>query len=175
MKSITIVSFMFFLNIIPLFAQDTAEDEIAKRHSLAFVFSYTHIPEATKEGETEKAIFVPTIGLDYFYKLNEKWILGGVFDVELGRYEVDFKEEEISREIAIIMGAVIGYEILPAWAIMTGPGIEIEKNKNLFVLRFSTEYAFELGNDWELFPNFTYDFKKEYGSYAFGLGIKKRF
>lgn len=89
--------------------------------------------------------------------------------------KVDFKDDEISREIAVIFGVQVGYEVLKGWAILTGPAIELEKNKNLFVIRFSTEYTFELGNDWGLFPNFFYGFKEEYSAYALGIGLKKIF
>jgi hypothetical protein len=176
MKHIRIILLIYFVNIIPAIAQEkTEENEQEKRHSLAFVFGYTHIPAATKDGKKEDAVFVPTIGLDYFYLLNEKWTVGGVFDMELSKYEVAFENDEITREIAIVLGALVGYEVLPHWGILAGPGIEFEKNKNLFVFRLCTEYTFEIGDDWGLFPSFTYDFKKEYSSYAFGVGIKKRF
>jgi len=170
------------LSIVPASAQEKSEDREGqeeekqeKRQTLAFVFGYTHIPAATKHGKVEDAVFVPTLGLDYFYAFHEKWAVGAAFDIELGEYEVDYEGDEISREIAIVVGAMVGYEVLPGLAIYTGPGIEFEKNKNIFVFRFTTEYTFELGNDWGLFPVFSYDFKKEYSSYALGVGLKKRF
>ncbi len=182
MKYTRIIFFICLLSILPALAQEeteekeeTAESGQEKLHSLAFVFSYTHIPAATKDGKVEESVFVPTIGLDYFYEFSKKWFVGGAFDIELGKYEVDYEDEEITREIAVIFGAMVGYEVLPNLAVYLGPGIEFEKNKNLFIFRFSTEYSFELGNDWGLFPIFSYDFKKEYSSYALGLGLKKKF
>lgn len=176
MKHARIIFFICLLSIIPALAQEESEEvELDKRNSLAFVFGYTHIPEATKDGKVEEAVFVATIGLDYFYSLNEKWSVGVVFDTELGKYEVDYEDDEISREIAVVLGALVGYEVIPGWGVLAGPGIELEQNKNLFVLRFGTEYTFELGNDWGLFPSFTYDLKKEYSAYALGVGLKKRF
>jgi hypothetical protein len=173
---IIILLHIFILSSIPTLAQEHLEEnEHEKRHWVAIAFGYTHIPEATEDGQLEESVFVPTIGLDYFYKLNEEWFVGGAFDIEVGRYEVDYENEELTRETAIVFGALVGYELLPGWALLAGPGLEIEKNKNLFILRFSTEYTFELGKEWGLFPSFTYDFKKEYSSYAFGVGIKKRF
>jgi hypothetical protein len=176
MKYTRIIFFISLLSIIPASAQEeTEEKEQEKRHSLAFVFGYTHIPEATKDGKTEESVFVPTLGLDYLYEFHEKWFIGGAFDIELGKYEVDFEEEEITREIAVVFAGLVGYEVLPGWAVLTGPGIELEKNKNIFIFRLSTEYTFDLGNDWGVYPNFTFDFKKEYGSYELGVGLKKRF
>ncbi len=176
MKYTKIISLICLLGILPAIAQEEFEkEELETPHSLAFVFSYTHIPAATKHGKTEEAVFVPTLGLDYFYEFHEKWFVGAAFDIELGKYEVDYEGDEITREVAIVLGAMVGYEVLPGLGIYTGPGIEFETNKNIFVFRFTTEYTFELKNDWGLFPIFSYDFKKEYSSYALGVGLKKRF
>ncbi len=176
MKYTRIILFICLLGTLSTNAQGELENEESETpHSLAFIFGYTHIPEATKDGKTEESVFVPTLGLDYFYEFDKKWFVGAAFDIELGKYEVDFEDAEITREIAAVLAVLIGYEVLPGWAILVGPGIEFEKNKNIFVVRFSTEYTFELGNDWGLFPGFTYDFKKEFGSYEFGVGLKKRF
>ncbi len=176
MKLFRIVFLICLLTITSGLAQEKSEEsDQEKRHSLAFVFGYTHIPEATKDGKTEEEVFVPTIGLDYFYEFREKWFVGGVLDIELSKYEVDFEGEEISREIAIIFGAMIGHDILPNWAVLVGPGIEFERDKNLLVFRFTTEYNIYIGNNWALSPTFSFDFKKEYSSYALGIGLKKRF
>ncbi len=176
MKYTRIIFFICLLGTLPVIAQEENEErEQEKRHSLAFVVGYTHIPEATKHGKTEESVFVPTLGLDYLYEFDEKWFVGAAFDIELGKYEVDYEDDEITREIALVFAGLVGYEVLPGWAVLAGPGIELEKNKNIFVFRFSTEYTFELRNDWGLFPVFTYDFKKEYGSYELGVGLKKRF
>jgi hypothetical protein len=182
MKYTKIIFFVCFLSIIQCFAQEemdkkeeTEEMEQEKRHSLSFVFGYTHIPEATIDGKTEEAVFLPTLGLDYLYEFRKKWFVGAAFDIELGQYEVNFEDDEITREIAAVFAGLVGYELLPGWALLAGPGIELEKNKNIFVFRFSTEYTFELGNDWGIYPNFTYDFKKEFSSYELGIGLKKRF
>ncbi len=176
MKYTRIIFFICLFGPLTSHAQAGSENEDSEtRHSLAFVVGFTHIPEATKDGKTEESVFVPTLGLDYLYEFDKRWFLGAAFDIELGKYEVDYKDNEITREIAAIFAALVGYEVLPGWAVLTGPGIEIEKNKNIFVVRFSTEYTFELGNDWGLFPVFTYDFKKDYGSYELGLGLKRRF
>jgi len=182
MKYKRVILFLCFLSIISASAQEKIEEgsqieegDQKKRHSLAFVFGYTHIPNATKDGKTKESVFVPTIGLDYLYEFKEKWFVGGAFDIELGIYEVDYEENELTREIAIVLAGLVGYEVIPGWAVLAGPGVEFETHKNLFIVRFSTEYTFDLGNDWGLYPNFTYDFKKEYSSYELGVGLKKRF
>jgi len=171
----SIIYCLFILFSLHVIAQEPEEKENSKPHKIAFVIGLTHIPEAFVEDHLEKEVYVPTLGLDYFYQLNEKWKLGYALDLELGEYVVDFNRENLSRENAIVTAALIGYEILPRWSILVGPGFEHEKNKNLFIFRASTEYEFELGNDWGLFPTFNYDFKKEYSTWALSIGISKRF
>ena len=95
-----------------------------KRHSLSFVFGYTHIPGAKQDGKTEEDVFLPTLGLDYLYEFRKKWFIGAAFDVELGKYEIDYEDDEISREIAVVFSGLVGYDVLPGWAVLAGPGKE---------------------------------------------------
>jgi hypothetical protein len=96
-------------------------------------------------------------------------------DIELGKYVVEFQGENLKRETAFVTGLVAGYRILKGWSIFAGPGIEFEKNKNLFILRASMDYEFELGKNWGFAPVFSYDFKNEYNAYSFGVGVTKGF
>lgn len=170
--SLTILLFLFC--IIQIQAQEMGEEEETK-HKLVLLFGWTHIPEAIEHGEVLNSDNVPTIGVDYYYKFNSKWQTGVVVDVELGKYAVDFGSEEITRENAIVTGVVAGYTLLKGWSVFAGPGVEFERNKNLFIIRASTEYEFELGKNWGLAPAFSYDFKKEFGTYALGVGLSKSF
>lgn len=170
--SLTILLFLFCITQIQ--AQEMGEEEETK-HKLVLLFGWTHIPEAIEHGEVLNSDNVPTIGVDYYYKFNSKWQTGVVVDVELGKYAVDFGSEEITRENAIVTGVVAGYTLLKGWSVFAGPGVEFERNKNLFIIRASTEYEFELGKNWGLAPAFSYDFKKEFGTYALGVGLSKSF
>lgn len=165
---------LLILFTVPLFAQEETEKEEFRPHEIAIAIGLTHIPTAFKEEEVEKEVYVPTICLDYFYHLEEKWKFGAVIDFELGEYLIDFNREDLSRENAIITAALAGYEVLPRWCILAGPGFEHEKNKDLFIFRASTEYEFELGNHWALFPSFNYDFKEEFSTWALNIGVSKR-
>lgn len=173
------LSCIFFLTIFlttDLYSQEKSDEEtLENRHEIALIFGLSHIPEAFEEGELEKQVFLPTVGFDYYYKLNEKWTLVFVMDIELSKYQVNFEGEEIKREGALIIGIGGVYKILQGWSVGFGPGLEFERNKNLFVLRFFTDYAFELGNDLALAPYFSYDFKQEYHTYSTGVGLLKKF
>ena len=142
---------------------------------IALVTGFTTIPNAREEEGNTETENLFTLGLDFFYHFSERWKLGVVLDLELAEYEVDFEGDRLPREKAIVTGLVAGYEILPRWAVIAGPGIEFERNKNLLIFRIGTEYGFELGNNWELFPALNYDFKPEYNTISIGIGIGKRF
>ncbi len=174
-KTILFLGF-FILFCTNSYSQENEEEEQqeGKIHKVALVFGYTHIPSAFEDGETSKSVFVPTLGLDYFMQLAKGWKIGAVFDLELNNYLVNFNKEELEREKALVTGVLVGYEFAERWSFLLGPGIEFEKNKNLFIIRASAEYEFELGEDWGLFPSFNYDFKKEYSSWSINIGISKR-
>ncbi len=143
-------------------------------HKVALVFGYTNIPSAFEEGNTSKSVFVPTIGVDYFVQFTKGWKIGAVLDLELADYLVDFNREELERSRAFVTGILVGYEFASHWSLLLGPGVEFEKHKNLFILRASAEYEFELGKHWGLFPSVNYDFKEEYSSWSVNIGISKR-
>lgn len=166
----------FLASTHQLIAQDEAEgEELENNFAIALILGYTHIPEARVEGETTESENLPTIGLDFFYQISDRWKFGAVIDFELSKYEVDFKGDRLPRETALVTGVVAGFEILPRWGIIFGPGIEFESNKNLFILRLGMEYGFEIGRSWEIFPSVNYDFKQEFSSYSIGLGFGKSF
>lgn len=171
-----ILSVLALCMVIGSYAQEDNSEELegSTIHKLALVFGYTHIPAAIEEGIKTKEVFVPTIGVDYFMQFAKGWKIGAVIDLELNTYQVDFNTEELTRENALVTGILFGYEFANRWSFLFGPGAEFEKNKNIFILRASTEYEFELGNNWGLFPSFNYDFKKHYSTYAINIGVSKR-
>jgi hypothetical protein len=174
MKFILPAFLLFLLGLTTIQAQEMEEEKEIK-HNVAILVGVTHIPKAIEDGETLRPQNLATIGADYYYHFNQKWKLGVVVDIELGKYVVEFQGESLKREAAFVTGLVVGYRILKGWSIFTGPGVEFEKNKNLFILRASTDYEFELGKNWGFAPVFSYDFKNEYNAYSFGVGVTKGF
>lgn len=174
-KTILFLSCCFLFGFNSFSQENEEEEELeGKIHKIALVFGYTHIPAAFEAGESSSSVFVPTIGVDYFMQFAKGWKIGAVLDLELNNYLVDFNREELEREKALVTGVLVGYEFANRWSLLLGPGIEFEKNKNLFVLRASAEYEFELAEDWGLFPSVNYDFKEEYSSWSINIGISKK-
>lgn len=59
---------------------------------------------------------------------------------------------------------------------MIGPGMELEKHENFFVMRFGVAYDFELGKHWDVAPEIIYDFKNGHiNSFTFAISFGKRF
>jgi hypothetical protein len=175
MKKIILLILMSLLFTTEIYAQENESEQVeGKIHKIALVFGYTHIPSAFEAGDEHKSVFVPTIGVDYFVQFAKGWKLGAVLDLELGNYLVDFNRKELERESALVTGILVGYEFKNRWSFLLGPGIEFEKNKNLFILRASVEYEFELGENWGLFPSINYDFKEEYDTWSVNIGVSKR-
>ena len=140
------------------------EEELAKRHKLALAVGYTHIPEGVDEVEGDKGVWVPALGLDYYYRLNEKWKIGLAADIEFGEYLI--VDRDLNRHNAFILVALAGYELMPFWAVFAGGGIELEDHKNLGVLRVGTEYEFMFQRDWLIAPGLLVDFKWEFTSWS---------
>lgn len=174
-KNITILLVSLFFTLGSYAQENEEEANEEKKHKVALVFGYTHIPGAFEDGNKTETIFAPTIGLDYFFQFSEKWKFGVVMDMEFATYRVEYDSDELERENAVVTGVLVGYELVDRWSVLLGPGIEFEKHKNIFIIRASTEYEFELGNYWGLFPSLNYDFKKEYSSWSLNVGISKSF
>ena len=185
---ITIISFLCWtLGFISGYGQHHSESdkhsesehvkshELSKKYKLSFALGYTHIPAAFEHGEKEASVFVPGIGLDFFYSINHKWGIGLVADLELGEYLVDFNRKDLNRERALILGILGTYELMSHWELLFGGGIEIEKHKNLGIIRLGMEYEIPIGKDWSLAPALFFDFKEAFSTWAFSMTIGKRF
>jgi len=153
--------------------ETSSGEELVKKHKLTLAFGYTHIAEGADDEHSDKGVWVPGLGLDYFYRLKEKWEIGLAADVEFGEYQII--DEDLNRHNAYILIALVGYELAPSWAISGGVGVEIEPHKNLPVLRVATEYEFLLQNDWLVAPGVLVDYKSDFTSLGVFVRGGKRF
>ncbi|OHX66369.1 hypothetical protein [Flammeovirga pacifica] len=178
---------------LPSYAQHYSSNNTSLEHhkeekgksKIAFYMGYTAIPQAINHD----VLIVPTIGFDYTYRLNNKFSIGLVNDLEMAQYVVEVegnqelhhgeeaKETEVlEREFAYVGAVVLFYSPIEGWNIGIGPGIELEKNKNLMVGKVLLEKEFELPGEWEIAPTLQYDIKEDvYDSWSLGLTFGKRF
>ena len=163
-----------FFSYSRMYAQEEANTHPEEKHLIALSLGYTHIPKGGEAHHAEATgVFVPSIGLDYFYKIHRKWEIGMMADAEFGEYIIVHKE--LNRENAFLLAGVGAFKITNHWAVFGGAGIEIEKNENLAVLRLGTDYSFSLGKGWLVAPSFIYDLKEGYDTWSISLGIGKGF
>lgn len=164
------LSCLLLLSCLHLAAQNQGEPD----NVLFANFGYTFIPKADKPGSSSASgFFVPTLGLDYFRSLNEKWKLGLMLDYELKDYLI--VSEELERNNPLLIVASAKYAVWPDWGLLFGAGIEIEPEKDLPLFRLGIERSFSLGNQWELAIPLLFDYKKDYTTWSLSLGIGKAF
>ncbi len=157
--------------------ENNEEEEEEKRHLITVAIGLTHIPTAEQDDPNNPGVFVPAIGLDYFYRFNSKWELGTMLDIETDKYFVpDVGGTGIERENVFIATIIGAYSILPGWSVFAGGGMETDKHHTLGVIRFGTDYLFKLGkNGWLLGPGFFVDFKEEYVTWSLSISVGKEF
>lgn len=165
----TYLTSVFFLIVFISFAQDHF-----KHFRISPILSHTYIPMATTEGNSR--VIAPSLGLDLEYWFNEKWGFGFHNDMELINFEVEKEENSfIEREYPLVLTLDGLWKFHKEWVLVLGSGIEIEKHKNLFILRTGLEYEIELGNHWDVSPNIVYDYRSDhFSTWSIGIGIAKR-
>lgn len=179
---IVLVTILFliilFINPKNTLAQETFEEEksesMESRHFISLSFGYTYVRGGGSLESTEpEGIFVPSIGLDYFYRIKPRWEIGTMMDVELDHYLII--DKDLERENAFIATVVGLYKICPYLSIYAGGGIEIEHHKNLAVFRAGIDSPILLGRGWVLAPTLIFDFKEGYDTWSLAIAIGKEF
>ena len=164
---------------IPVFGQEERGEneggqEEEGKHTIFLGFGYTHIPQGGNLEDTEaNGYLVPTIGLDYLYKISPKWEIGTMMDLELDHYLV--VDQELERENAFIVTAVGLYRLLPHLSLFAGAGMEFEHHKNLVIFRVGIDSPFFLRKGWVIVPSFAYDLKEDYNTWSLKVSFGKEF
>jgi len=165
---------VFFCTNANIYAQEGEAEQPEEKHLVTIALGYSYIPKGGEEGETEaNGVVVPSLGVDYLYRLNPKWEIGLMADVELGNYIVIHKE--LNRENAFIIAGIGAYKLSDHWTFFGGGGIELEKHEHLAILRLGTDYNFSLGKGWIIAPVFSYDIKEGYDTWSLALAVGKGF
>lgn len=156
------------------YAIQAQEETEELQNLLSLSFGYSYVSEgAEPEGTEVTGVYVPSIGIDYFRKITPKLEIGTMIDLELSDYLIIKKD--LNRSKALVLTAIASYNPFSNVNVFAGGGIELEKHKNLGVLRFGGEYAFMLPNDWVLAPGFFYDVKEGYNTWSIAVAFGREF
>ncbi len=155
-----------------LFAQETEHEE--KKHLITGALGYTYIPNGSTVGSSSaEGVFVPSIGLDYFYSISHRWEIGIMSDFEFGEYVIF--DKDLNRENAIVLTAIASYSLTEHINLFAGGGIELEKHHNLGIIRVGGEYGFNLKNNWVIAPGLFFDFKEGTDTWSVSVAFGKEF
>lgn len=165
-------------------ATHSVEESHHGKHKLALYGGFTHVQASFVEHETgEHATgkWIPTLGLDYFYALNEHFDLGMISDIELDSYYVKEEGEaslHYERINVLVLTPVLKYKPLHNVGLIAGGGLEMEmgeESKTVGVIKLGLEYEVPINKGWELTPSMMADLKEEYSTVSLGLSLGKRF
>ncbi len=157
--------------------KEPIESEPFKRHILSIMLAHTHIPKGYDGTNQKGSLIVPSWGLNYSFRISEKWGIGWHNDMEIATYIIeDDQGKDLERERPIITSLVAGYTPGRFTTFVAGFGREFEKNKSFWVFRVGAEFEFEIGNNWAMAPSLTYDLKESvYDSWTLGIIVGKMF
>ncbi len=165
-----LVCFLFTIS----FSQELSKEEKKKKNLLSVSLGYTYIPKGSLlEAEEATGVFVPSFGLDYFRRLHPRWEIGIMADIELGEYVVF--EKDLHREYAMLLTAMVNFNLTEHINLLAGGGMEFEKHKNLGIIRLGGEYVFKLPKTWVISPGFFFDFKEGTDTWSLSVAIGKEF
>lgn len=142
---------------------------------VGLIISHTLIPTLV-EGEKEN-LLIPSWGMDIEYWITPRWGIGLHNDIEIETFEVLSGDHEyIERAYPLVFTLDAVWRPWRGLVLLAGPGVELERNRNLQVMRMGAEYEIEFHQGWDVTPNFFYDARSgAFDTWSLGLGVGKRF
>jgi hypothetical protein len=154
-------------------AQENEDAEQKPKIRGAIMMANSHVPKSF-EGNKKVAI-IPTWGVDVDYFFHPRWSAAMQADIMLQDFEVKVEDQELERNMPVALVGVIHYHALRHWSFYMGPGVELEKSENLFLVRAGSEYSYEISKDFEIALNLIYENKEEvYDTWTFGIAFNKK-
>lgn len=174
MKSIflSLLTLLSFSTLV--FAQEQQDEGKLNRHRFNLAMGHAHIPSAVHGESGKSQVMVPSWGLGYSYKFSERFALGLKSDFEFSNYIIeDENENELERENPVSLLLAFEYKIYKDWGLTIAPGMEFEKEEDLFIMVFATFYEVEFNEHWDFTPELAYEIKGGHTGaliMAFGIG-----
>jgi hypothetical protein len=152
------------------------QEEAFKHHKIMVVLGHAMTPEGVNVEGKKTLLFLPSWGLDYDYRFNEKWSAGLHTDLIIENFLFEDQNNVIrerSAPISLVLSG--GRKFGDHLTLLVGGGIELAKEENLEVIRIGADYGWEI-EDWEVALNYMIDFKIDaYNTGILGVGIARAF
>ena len=143
------------------------------KHLLGLGFGFSFIPTGNALGDNDaRGLFAPTVGLDYFYRINRRWGAGFLGALELDHYVVT--DDQVERENALNMTLVGMFSASKHLDFFLGGGVEVEQHDNLGVFRLGTQYSIDVGKHWALVPKLHFDIKGNYNTWNLAMSFARK-
>jgi len=152
---------------------ESAEEVHVPQLRGAIMMANTHVPQATEDGK--KLAIVPTWGVDLDYRFASRWSVALQADVKIQSFEIEDDQAVVERSYPLALAFVMNYHLKKHWAFFLGPGFELEKHKNYFLMKAGAEYSFEITEKFEIALNLQYENKQRvYDGWTFGVSFNKQ-
>lgn len=177
MRLIKIILIVLVANISQsTYAQEAERGEF-KNHKLSLIIGHAYVPAGVnREGEKVWTV-LPSWGIDYDFRFNEKWGLGVHTDLVVESFEYEGSKKIIFERTRPFSAVLVGSRKFGEHlTLLVGGGMEIAEEETLSLVRIGLDYGWELPNEWELGASLMSDFKIDaYNSWVIGLGVGKLF
>lgn len=156
------------------YAARAEEADKESKHHVGVVGGLTYVPIGQRDPDDDFVI-APTVGVEYLYEFQPRWLVAGMADIELIEYGIESKARLITRENPLILAVTAMFRVTHEWIVYLGPGYEIESHETFFVIRAGVKYEFHSGG-LEIAPTLEFDFKeKTYSSIFLGVALGRAF
>ncbi|MCZ6766552.1 MAG: hypothetical protein O7D32_06435 [bacterium] len=140
--------------------EQAPEEELARQIILVFVGLGTELERVEHDNETSLAL-----ALEYGYRLNPRWVVGGIIETLGGATVRDI--------LALVVGS---YHLTPELYLALGAGVENTETSTDFVVRLGVGYIFEVGDGYEIVPAFNLDLvERGRVTLVYGAAVGKSF
>lgn len=143
-----------------------------QHHHMALSFGFETSESYIKTETSTKRLNVPVIGLNYNYWIDNGLGVGLKGTIGLSEYQITNGDtNSVKRNYPVLLSPQM--LLNPAFGLMIfmGPGIEIDRNENLFVFNLGIGYSMIVWNQFDVTPEIFYLFK-ESAVGAYGINVK---
>lgn len=148
-----------------------------QHHHLSLLFGFESSKYYSNNGNTLNNINVPVLGLNYTYWLDDGLGFGINSAMGLSEYEIyNGDTSSLKRNYPISVSTQMLFNPMFGLLFYIGPGVELDKHKNLFVFDLGIGYRMIVWKQFYVTPEISYTFKESViGAYGINVRLGLRF